>query len=181
MIVVVPATIEASYFDNNDDHDEVYLTQPFQILYNAVESSHFLILPLNIYNFPIQFHIIYLSSQFFPFTQEITHHDLKKGLLETHLKYLLLFFVYSGFTGYVQQVVGDRKSDHGSNHYFDLYLQISEDNNQMIRIMTTAMNDTTKNQLFQDKQKAEQPITITNLRVASSSQQHSHQGYSHNV
>lgn len=56
---------------------------------------------------------------------------------------------------------------HGSNHYFDLYLQISEDKNQMIRVMATGMDDTTKNQLFWDKQQAEQPITITNLCVAS--------------
>ena len=62
----------------------------------------------------------------------------------------------------MQQVNGNRKSDHGSNHYFDLYLQISEDKNQMIRIMITG------NQFLQDKQQAEQPITITNLRVASS-------------
>jgi hypothetical protein len=75
------------------------------------------------------------------------------------------FFFKSGFTGYVQQVNGNRKSDHGSNHYFDLYLQISEDKNQMIRVMTTGMDDTTKNQLLRDKQQAEQPITITNLRV----------------
>jgi len=78
------------------------------------------------------------------------------------------FFFKSGFTGYVQQVNGNRKSDHGSNHYFDLYLQISEEKNQMIRVMTTGMDDTTKNQLLRDKQQAEQPITITNLRVASS-------------
>jgi len=68
----------------------------------------------------------------------------------------------------VQQADGNRKSDHGSNHYFDLSLQISEDKNQMIRVMTTGMDDTTKNQLLRDKQQAEQPITITNLRVASS-------------
>lgn len=74
----------------------------------------------------------------------------------------------ASFTGYVQQVNGNRKSDHGSNHYLDLYLQISEDKNQMIRVMTTGMDDTTKNQLLRDKQQAEQPITITNLRVASS-------------
>ena len=72
------------------------------------------------------------------------------------------------FTGYVQQVNGNRKSDHGSNHYFDLYLQVSEEKNHMIRVMTTRMDDTTKNQLFRDKQQAKQPITITNLRVTSS-------------
>lgn len=37
----------------------------------------------------------------------------------------------------------------------------------MIRVMATGMDDTTKNQLFWDKHQAEQPITITNLRVAS--------------
>jgi len=56
-------------------------------------------------------------------------------------KYLFVFFK-SGFTGYVQQADGNRKSDHGSNHYFDLYLQISEDKNQMIRVMTTGMEAT---------------------------------------
>lgn len=57
----------------------------------------------------------------------------------------ICFFFKSGFTGYVRQVNGNRKSHHGSNHYFDLYLQISKDKNQMIRVMTTGMNDTTKN------------------------------------
>lgn len=33
--------------------------------------------------------------------------------------------------------------------------------------MATGMDDTIKNQLFWDKQQAEQPIPITNLRVAS--------------
>ena len=68
----------------------------------------------------------------------------------------------------MQQVNGNRKSDHGSNHYFDLYLHISEENNQLIRVMTNGMDDIAKNQLFRDKQQAEQPITISNLCIASS-------------
>ena len=68
----------------------------------------------------------------------------------------------------MQQVNGTRKSDHGSNHYFDLYLQVSEEGNQMIRVMTAGMDDTAKHQLFRDKKHAQQPITLTNLRVASS-------------
>ena len=68
----------------------------------------------------------------------------------------------------MQQVNGNRKSEHGSNHYFDLYLQISEEDNQLIRVMTNGMDDIAKNQLFRDKQQAEQPITISNLRIASS-------------
>ena len=34
--------------------------------------------------------------------------------------------------------------------------------------MTNGMDDIAKNQLFRDKQQAEQPITIFNLRIASS-------------
>lgn len=38
----------------------------------------------------------------------------------------------------------------------------------MIRVMTAGMDDTAEHQLFWNKQQAEQPILITNLRVASS-------------
>lgn len=86
----------------------VYITQPFQILYNAIESSYLLILPLNIYNFPIQVNVIYLSFQFLPFTQEIT--QIKKRAIGNPFK-IFIIFVYSGFTGYVQQVNGNRKSE----------------------------------------------------------------------
>ena len=68
----------------------------------------------------------------------------------------------------MKQVNGNRKSDHGSNHYFDLYLQVSQENNQLIRVMTNGMDDIVKNQLFRDKQQAGQPITISNLRMALS-------------
>ena len=37
------------------------------------------------------------------------------------------------------------------------------------------MDDTTKSQLFKDKQKAQQPITITNLRVVQSGMVFMHQ------
>ena len=74
----------------------------------------------------------------------------------------------TGFTGYVQQINGNRKSGHGSNHYFDIFLQVSEDTNQMIRVMTNSLDDTGKLQLFRSKQQAQQPISISNLRVASS-------------
>ncbi|CAH3187671.1 unnamed protein product [Porites lobata] len=74
----------------------------------------------------------------------------------------------ASFTGYVQQVNDNRKSGHGSNHYFDIYLQVSEESSQMIRVMTSGLDDTTKQQLFQNKQQAQQPITISNLRVVPS-------------
>ena len=87
----------------------------------------------------------------------------------------------------MQQFNGNRKGNHGWNHhYFDLYLQVSGDKNHIIRVMTSGMDDTAKNQLFRDKQHAEQPVMITNLRVASSGMvfthnKYSHQRYSHNV
>lgn len=46
-----------------------------------------------------------------------------------------------------------------------IYLQVSEESSQMIRVMTSGLDDTTKQQLFQNKQQAQQPITISNLRV----------------
>ena len=85
----------------------------------------------------------------------------------THSLLLISIFL-TGFTGYVQQVNDNRKSGHGSNHYFDIYLQVSEESSQMIRVMTSGLDDTTKQQLFQNKQQAQQPITISNLRVLPS-------------
>ena len=81
---------------------------------------------------------------------------------------LLISIFFTGFNGYVQQVNDNRKSGHGSNHYFDIYLQVSEESSQMIRVMTSGLDDTTKQQLFQNKQQAQQPITISNLRVVPS-------------
>ena len=45
----------------------------------------------------------------------------------------------------------------------------------MIRIMISSMDDTTKSQLFKDKQKAQQLITITKLRVVQSGMVFMHQ------
>ena len=82
-------------------------------------------------------------------------------------KYKINIF-FSGFTGYVQRVDRNRKSQQGFTYYFDIILQTAVDQTQMIRIMISSMDDTTKSQLFKDKQKAQQPITITNLRVVQS-------------
>ena len=45
----------------------------------------------------------------------------------------------------------------------------------MIRIMISSIIDTTKSQLFKDKRKAQQPITITNLSVVQSGMVFMHQ------
>ena len=88
---------------------------------------------------------------------------LKKGLLETHLKYLLFLFTQASLDMCNRLMVTERVNMVQIITFTNL--QISEDKNQMIRVMTTGMDDTTKKQLFQDKQQAELPITITNLRV----------------
>ena len=89
-------------------------------------------------------------------------------------KYKIHIF-FSGFTGYVQRVDRNRKSQQGFTYYFDIILQTAVDQTQMIRIMISSMDDTTKSQLFKDKQKAQQPITITNLRVVQSGMVFMHQ------
>lgn len=84
-------------------------------------------------------------------------------------------FDKKGFTGYVQRVDWNRKSQQGFTYYFDIILQTAVDQTQMIRIIISSMDDTTKSQLFKDKQKAQQPITITNLRVVQSGMVFMHQ------
>ena len=54
-------------------------------------------------------------------------------------------------------------------------LQTAVDQTQLIRIMISSMDDTTKSKLFKDKQKAQQPITINNLRVVQSDMVFMHQ------
>ena len=82
---------------------------------------------------------------------------------------------FSGFTGYVQRVDRNRKSQQGFTYYLDIILQTAVDQTQMIRIMINSIIDTTKSQLFKDKRKAQQPITITNLRVVQSGMVFMHQ------
>ena len=89
-------------------------------------------------------------------------------------KYKINIF-FSGFTGYVQRVDRNRKSQQGFTYYFDIILQTAVDQTQMIRIMTSSMDDTMKSQIFTDKQKAQQPITITILRVVQSGMVFMHQ------
>ena len=89
-------------------------------------------------------------------------------------KYKINIF-FSGFTGYVQRVDRNRKNQRGFTYYFDIILQTAVDQTEKIRIMISSMDDITKSQLFKDKQKAQQPITITNLRVVQSGMVFMHQ------
>ena len=87
----------------------------------------------------------------------------------------LFFLVYTGFTGYVQKINDVRKSESGSNYYFDVHLQVSQEDVQLIRVMTTK-SDTSKHQMFRDKLHAQQPIQLNLLRVAPSGMVFMHNG-----
>ena len=67
-------------------------------------------------------------------------------------KIKIYFYFFSGFTGCVQRVDQNRKSQQGFTYYFDIILQTAVDQTQMKRVMISSMDDTTKSQLFKDKQ-----------------------------
>ena len=78
----------------------------------------------------------------------------------------LFVFSFAGCIGYVQHV-GNIQESRSSNLYFDLQLQVSEEETKQIRIMHKR-NDGSKRQIFMDKKAAQQPIKLTNLTVSPS-------------
>lgn len=83
-----------------------------------------------------------------------------------HFYFFVFCFPFAGCIGYVQHV-GNIQESRSSNLYFDLQLQVSEEETKQIRVMHPR-NDGSKRQIFVDKKAAQQPIKLTNLTVSPS-------------
>lgn len=80
---------------------------------------------------------------------------------------ITFLFSFTGCIGYVQHVGSVQESRSSSNMYFDLQMQVSEEETKQIRVMHKK-NDGSKRQIFLDKKAAQQPIKLTSLTVAQS-------------
>lgn len=76
-------------------------------------------------------------------------------------------FSSSDFTGYIQAVQEVQESKSTKNLYFDIQLQTEKDKTQSVRVMVQR-GESSKRQLFLNKLQTQQPITLSNLQVASS-------------
>ena len=77
------------------------------------------------------------------------------------------FVLPTGLTGFVQDVTSIQQSKQSSNLYFDVHLQVSNDQTKIIRVMHQK-GEGTKRQLFNDKMTAQQPIRLRNLPLSAS-------------
>ena len=76
-------------------------------------------------------------------------------------------FSSTDYTGYIQDIQEVQESKSSRNLYFDISLLTAKDKTQLVRVMVQR-GESSKRQLFLQKMQAQQPVTLSNLQVASS-------------
>ncbi|XP_074615270.1 uncharacterized protein LOC141874766 [Acropora palmata] len=73
----------------------------------------------------------------------------------------------TNYTGYIQDVQEVQESESSKNLYFDISLLTAKDKTQLVRVIVQR-GESSKRQLFLQKMQTQQPVTLSNLQVASS-------------
>ena len=75
-------------------------------------------------------------------------------------------FYLADLVGYVQVCTEIQKSTQSSNTFFDVHLQVAQEQKTVFRVMVKA-HEFSKHQLFLDAKVAQKPIIVKNLQVSS--------------
>ena len=81
--------------------------------------------------------------------------------------FFTIYFSSTDYTGYIQDVQEVQESKSSKNLYFDISLLSAKDKTQLVRVMVQR-GESSKRQLFLQKMQSQQPVTLSNLQVASS-------------
>ncbi|PFX15735.1 ATP-dependent DNA helicase PIF1 [Stylophora pistillata] len=73
----------------------------------------------------------------------------------------------TNYTAYIQDVQEVQESKSSRNLYFNISLLTAKDKTQLVRVMVQR-GESSKRQLFLQKMETQQPVTLSNLQVASS-------------